>query len=50
VARIKKAAAQAEKTFVFMNNHPLGHATVNAAMMLDMLGETFRPGGDAAMF
>ncbi len=44
--RVKGVAAKAEKTFVFMNNHPLGQAVTNAEMMRDMLGEGFA--GDAA--
>jgi hypothetical protein len=33
-----------------MNNHPLGHATANAAMMMEMLGQTFGAQDDAALF
>jgi len=38
VERIKRTAAKAEKAFVFMNNHPLGHAVTNAQMLMEMLG------------
>jgi uncharacterized protein YecE (DUF72 family) len=50
VPRVKKAAAKAETTYIFMNNHPLGQAVVNAEMMMEMLGEHFKSGGDAALF
>jgi uncharacterized protein YecE (DUF72 family) len=48
--RIKDVAAKAEKTYVFMNNHPLGQAVTNAEMMMDMLGVAFEPPGDASLF
>lgn len=49
VPRIKEVAAKADKTYVFMNNHPLGQAAANAAMMMDLLGVAFEP-EDAALF
>jgi len=42
--RIKEVAAKTARTFVFMNNHPLGKAVTNAEMMMDLLGVAF--GGD----
>ena len=48
--RVREVAAKAEKTYVFMNNHPLGQAVTNAEMMMEMLGVAFEPPGDAALF
>ncbi|HUV85509.1 MAG TPA: DUF72 domain-containing protein [bacterium] len=48
--RIKEVAAKAKKTYVFMNNHPLGQAVTNAEMMMDLLGVALEPPGDAALF
>ncbi len=48
--RIKDVAAKAKKTYVFMNNHPLGQAATNAEMMMDLLGVKFEPPGDASLF
>lgn len=50
VPRVKEVAAKTEKTYVFMNNHPLGQAVTNAEMMMDMLGVALEPAGDAALF
>jgi uncharacterized protein YecE (DUF72 family) len=50
VPRIRDVAAKAKKTYVFMNNHPLGQAVTNAEMMMDMLGVAFESPGDAALF
>lgn len=50
VPRIKDVAAKAKKTYVFMNNHPLGQAATNAEMMMDLLGVKFEPAGDASLF
>jgi len=50
VPTIKKAAAKADKTYVFMNNHPLGQAVTNAQMLMEMLGIPFDGAGDAALF
>lgn len=37
VPRIKGLASDAKKVYVFMNNHPIGQAIVNARMLMDML-------------
>ncbi len=50
VPRVKEVAAKTAKTYVFMNNHPLGKAVTNAEMMMDMLGVAFEAPGDAALF
>jgi uncharacterized protein YecE (DUF72 family) len=50
VPRIKEVAAKAKKTYVFMNNHPLGQAVTNAEMMMDLLGVGFGRSGNAALF
>jgi uncharacterized protein YecE (DUF72 family) len=50
VPRVKEVAAKAKKTYVFMNNHPLGQAVTNAEMMMDLLGVGFERSGDAALF
>jgi len=50
VPRIQDVAAKAKKTYVFMNNHPLGKAVTNAEMMMEMLGVKFEPPGDADYF
>jgi uncharacterized protein YecE (DUF72 family) len=50
VPRVRDVAAKTQKTYVFMNNHPLGQAVTNAEMMMDMLGVAFQPPGDAALF
>ncbi len=39
--RIKAVAKKTEKTYVFMNNHPLGQAVTNAAQIMEMLGQEF---------
>jgi uncharacterized protein YecE (DUF72 family) len=50
VPKIKKTAAQADKTYVFLNNHPLGQAITNARMLMEMLGVNLDDGGEAALF
>ncbi len=50
VPRVKEVAGKAKKTYVFMNNHPLGQAVTNAEMMMDLLGVGFERSGDAALF
>lgn len=50
VPRIKKTAAKADKTYVFLNNHPLGQAITNARMLMEMLGVNLDDGGEAALF
>lgn len=39
--RIKKVAGETGKTYVFMNNHPLGKAVENAQQLMEMLGQEF---------
>jgi uncharacterized protein YecE (DUF72 family) len=41
VPRIKKVAGETGKTYVFMNNHPLGKAVENARQLMEMLGQEF---------
>jgi uncharacterized protein YecE (DUF72 family) len=41
IPRIKKVAGGTEKTYVFMNNHPLGKAVENAQQLMEMLGQEF---------
>ncbi|MCP4230767.1 MAG: DUF72 domain-containing protein [bacterium] len=41
VPRLKEVASKTEKTYVFMNNHPLGQAVTNAAQIMEMLGQEF---------
>ncbi|MGD8718680.1 MAG: DUF72 domain-containing protein [Candidatus Zixiibacteriota bacterium] len=48
--RIRDVVDKAEKTYVFMNNHPLGQAVTNAEMLMDMLGLEFESSEDAALF
>lgn len=48
--RITAVARQTKRTYVFMNNHPLGKAVTNAAMMMDLLGVAFERGDDGAFF
>jgi len=37
VPRINELAGDAKKVYVFLNNHPIGQAIVNARMLMDML-------------
>jgi uncharacterized protein YecE (DUF72 family) len=41
IPRIKKVAGETGKTYVFMNNHPLGKAVENARQLMEMLGQEF---------
>lgn len=41
IPRIKKVAGETGKTYVFMNNHPLGKAVENAQQLMEMLGQEF---------
>jgi uncharacterized protein YecE (DUF72 family) len=51
IPRIKKVAGETGKTYVFMNNHPLGKAVENARQLMEMLGQEFLlDAGDDTLF